>query len=191
MAKRFWSSVVSAAFAWTTAVPSHAIPSKPVPTLSRIPSRTEVMTTRAKTPSIRSVRVRIERSLCAHSSTNPPLMVSQTRPSWAAAERRRTAGPGSAAAGASRATLLIPQGLHGREPRRLPRRVDGEDEAEDEGEAEGPDEAQRVHPERDLERLGDDFREDGAEDEADDAAEARQEERLGHELLEDLPARGA
>jgi hypothetical protein len=56
IANRFWSSVVFGSRGCRTAVPSHAIPAKPVETLSRTPSMTDVRTTRVKTPSIRSVR---------------------------------------------------------------------------------------------------------------------------------------
>src|ERR1039457_3326502 len=178
IAKRFCSSEVCASLGTITAVPSQLIPEKPVVTLSRIPSSTDVMMTSAKTPSMRSVSVRIERSLWAQSSIRPPVTTSQMRASRAPSERRRT-------------SLLIPQRLHRGEPAGLPGRVDREEEAEDEGQEEGPHEALRVHVERDLEDGRDHLRERDADEEADEPAEARQEQRLGHELLEDLAARGA
>ena len=70
-------------------VPSQLMPEKPVAILSMTPSMTEVMTTSAKTPSIRSVSVSVERSLCAQSSTSPPLTISQPRASLRA---ERTGG---------------------------------------------------------------------------------------------------
>src|ERR1017187_1343531 len=178
IAKRFCSSEVCASLGTITAVPSQLIPEKPVVTLSRIPSSTDVMMTSAKTPSMRSVSVRIERSLWAQSSIRPPVTTSQMRASRAPSERRRT-------------SLLIPQRLHRGEPAGLPGRVDCEEEAEDEGQEEGPHEALRVHVERDLEDGRDHLRERDADEEADEPAEARQEQRLGHELLEHLAARGA
>src|SRR5271169_155028 len=176
IAKRFCSSEVWASLGTITAVPSQLIPEKPVVTLSRTPSSTDVMTTSAKTPSMRSVSVRIERSLCAQSSIRPPVTTSQMRESRAASERE---------------TLLIVQRLHRGEAARLQRRIDREEEAEDEGQEERPDEALRVHVERDLEDRRDHLRERDADEEADEPAEAGQEQRLGHELLEDLAARGA
>ena len=84
-----------------TTVPSQAMPSNPVPTLSRTPSSTDVSTTSAKTPSMSSVRVSIERSLCAHSSTSPPVTTSNTRFSAGAQGEPAThnAGPPSGRAG--------------------------------------------------------------------------------------------
>src|SRR5271169_27508 len=178
IAKRFCSSEVWASLGTITAVPSQLIPEKPVVTLSRTPSSTDVMTTSAKTPSMRSVSVRIERSLCAQSSIRPPVTTSQIRASRAPGEREP-------------ATLLIAQRLHGREAAGLQGGVDREEEAEDEGQQERPDEALRVHVERDLEDRRDHLRERDADEEADEPAEAGQEQRLGHELLEDLPARRA
>ena len=67
IAKRFCSSEVSGAFGTMTAVPSQLMPAKPVVTLSITPSRTDVITTSTKTPSINSVSVSVERSLWAHS----------------------------------------------------------------------------------------------------------------------------
>jgi len=60
----------------TITVPSQLIPANPVAMRSMTPSKTEVITTSAKTPSMRSVRVSVERSLCAQSSTNPPRITS-------------------------------------------------------------------------------------------------------------------
>src|SRR5664280_2210030 len=186
IAKRFCSSEVCASLGTITAVPSQLIPEKPVVTLSRIPSSTDVMMTSAKTPSMRSVSVRIERSLWAQSSIRPPVTISQMRASRAPSERRRTALSSS-----GRGRLLIPQRFHRGEPAGLPGRVDREEEAEDEGKQEGPDEALRVHVERDLEDRRDDLRERDADEEPDEPAEARQEQRFGHELLEDFAARSA
>ena len=83
-------------------VPSQLMPEKPVPILSMTPSRTDDMTTSAKTPSMRSVSVNVDRSLCAQSSTRPPLTISQPRASRAPTERCR-ARAGCAAAGESEA----------------------------------------------------------------------------------------
>ena len=69
-------------------VPSQLMPEKPIAILSMIPSMTEVITTSAKTPSASSVSVSVERSLCAQSSTRPPLTISQPRESLAPIERR-------------------------------------------------------------------------------------------------------
>src|SRR6266540_5614526 len=60
-----------------TAVPSQLMPEKPVVTLSITPSRTDVITTSTKTPSISSVSVSVERSLWAHSSRSPPRTTSR------------------------------------------------------------------------------------------------------------------
>src|SRR5207247_10873196 len=98
--------------------------------LSITPSMTEVMTTSAKTPSIRSVRVNDERSLCAQSSTSPPLTISQLRATFAPSGRRFNGVTAlKAGAGTDSARLLIPQRLHGREAARLPGREEGKDEA--------------------------------------------------------------
>ena len=85
-------------------VPSQLMPEKPVPILSMTPSMTELITTSAKTPSIRSVSVSVERSLWAQSSTKPPLMISQASESFAPkdsspAPRLATRGAGSARRG--------------------------------------------------------------------------------------------
>src|SRR5262249_31607833 len=139
-------------------VPSQLIPEKPIAILSITPSMTEVMTTSAKTPSIRSVSVRVERSLCAHSSIRPPLMISQPSASLAVNDSRRGGrARGTAAAGSESACSLIPQRLHGREARGLPRREEGKSEAEDRGERVRRHEALRVDVERDAERDGDDL----------------------------------
>src|SRR5262245_24929901 len=191
--KRFCSSVVSAESGATMIVPSQLIPENPIAILSTTPSRTELITTSAKTPSIRSVSVSVERSLCAHSSTNPPLTISQPSDSLAPTERRRCSRRrGAAEAGASgRACSLITQRLHRREARGLPRRIEGEQEAEDGGEQVREDEALRVDVQRDADRGGDDLGEADPDDEPGQRADARQQQRLGHELLEDLAARRA
>ena len=89
MANRFCSSVVSGSLGLMTTVPSQAIPSNPVPTLSRTPSSTDVSTTSAKTPSMSSVSVRADRSLCDHSSTRPPRDDLEHRGSGDGARARR------------------------------------------------------------------------------------------------------
>ncbi len=86
---RFCSSEVSAAFGTTTAVPSQLIPANPVVTLSMTPSKTDVRTTRTKTPSIRSVSVRTDRSLCAQSSRKPPRTTSNIKARRARTPKRR------------------------------------------------------------------------------------------------------
>src|SRR6266545_2599761 len=189
IAKRFCSSVVSGGLGWITTVPSQLIPEKPIAILSMTPSRTDVMTTSAKTPSMRSVSVRIERSLCAQSSTNPPTTTSQTMPSRAPQGRRRATR--RFVPPAARATLLIPQRLHRREAARLPGGVKGEEEAKGCRECEGPGEARGPHVERGLEEGRDRLREEDAAEEAEESAEDRQDERLGHEALENLAARRA
>src|SRR5262245_7368394 len=165
MANRFWSCVVSASLGLMTTVPSQAIPWNPVPTLSRTPSSTDVSTTSAKTPSMSSVRVRAERSLCDHSSTSPPVTTSTTRFTRAPKET----------------SLLIAERLHRGEAAGLPRGIEREDEAESRSEEEGPHEAHGPHEERDLQERGDGGREGDSPSEPDQAAEAGEEEGLGHE----------
>src|SRR5512140_214855 len=89
------------------------------------------------------------------------------------------------------ATLLITQRLHRGEPAGLPRRVEREQEAEGGRERERPQEARGLHVELDLEERRDDLREGDARREPRERPEAREEERLGHEFLEHLAARGA
>src|SRR5687768_4844820 len=162
MANRFWSSVVRASLGLMTTVPSQAIPAKPVPTLSRTPSSTDVSTTSAKTPSMSSVRVRTERSLCDHSSTSPPATTSTTRFTRAPKE----------------SPLLIAERLHRGQAAGLPRGVEREDEAEGGSEQERPHEARGLHVERDLEERGDRGREGDPPHETDQAAEAGEQEGL-------------
>src|SRR5215471_16665181 len=189
IAKRFCSSVVAGESGASITVPSQLMPEKPIAILSMTPSMTEVMTTSAKTPSIRRVSVRVERSLWAQSSTRPPLMISQPSASFAGNDRRRGGlACETAVAGSESACSLIAQRLHRREARGLPCREEGEREAEDRGEHVRHDEALRVDVERDAERRGDDLRKADSDDQARQRADAGQQERLGHELLEDLPA---
>src|SRR3954470_192943 len=108
------------------------MPAKPVETLSLTPSSTEVITTRAKTPSISRVRVRTERSLCDHSSMRPPVTTSQTRAMRIPRLRRRRMGADAAAGTKARASLIA-QGLHRRLPAGLGGRIEREQKAEDEG----------------------------------------------------------
>ena len=63
IAKRFCSSVVAGWSGASMTVPSQLIPEKPMAILSMTPSMTDDITTSAKTPSMRSVSVRVERSL--------------------------------------------------------------------------------------------------------------------------------
>src|SRR5260221_900710 len=175
MANRFCSSVVCGSLGLTTTVPSQAIPSNPVPTLSRTPSSTDVSTTSAKTPSMSRVSVSADRSLCDHNSTRPPVTTSTMRFTRAPQE----------------SSLLITQRVHRGETARLPRRVEGEDEPEGRSQEEGPGEALRMHEERHLQEGRDRRREGDSPDEADQAPEAGEHEGLGHEPLEDLAAGGA
>src|ERR1035437_7097281 len=167
------------------------MPAKPVETLSRTPSRTEVLTTSAKTPSMRSVSVRIERSLCAHSSTSQPAMNSWKRLNLAPQDRRRPSTGLVPPAATGKETLLITQRLHRGKPAGLPRRVEREQEAEGGREGEGPQEAGRLHVELDMEKRRNDLREADPRRESREGPEARDQERLGHELLEHFAARGA
>src|SRR5215208_1767388 len=170
MAKRFCSSEVLASLGTRTSVPSQLMPAKPVETLSLTPSSTEVMTTRAKTPSISKVNVRIERSLCAHSSIRPPVTTSQTRAARVPRPWRRTV-PVAPGAWVTTTISLIAQRLHRRLPAGLGGRIEREQEAEDDGQGRGPDEAQRGQRHRDAERLRDHPREGDADGEARGAAE--------------------
>src|ERR1700710_2459446 len=176
------------------------MPAKPVETLSLTPSSTEVITTRAKTPSISRVRVRIERSLCAQSSRTPPVTTSQTRAARTPSVRRGRVLPGfgsprppAVAVATKRRALLsqtppsliaqrlhrgLPAGLHGREER--------EQEAEDEGHQCRPDEAQGGERQRRADRAGDHPGKDDADHEPRGAAEQGQQQGLGHERFEDL-----
>src|SRR5262245_55903945 len=192
MAKRFCSSVVAGDSGASMTVPSQLMPEKPIAILSITPSMTEVMTTSAKTPSIRSVNVRVERSLWAQSSMRPPLTISQPSASFAPKERRRGGRFSETAAAVSgSACSLIPQRLHRREARGFPRGEEREREAEDGGERVRRHEALGIDVERDAERRRDDLREANSDDQARQRADGGQQERLGHELLEDLAARRA
>src|ERR1700728_90923 len=196
MAKRLVSSALLGSFGASSMVPSQLRPAKPVETLSMMPSRTEDMTTRAKTPRVRRLRVSSERSLCAHSSTRPPVTTSTPRLSWVRRPWRRR---GAAWRGDTReptatpaATCsLIAQRFHGREAARLPGRIESEEKAEGASQAGGPGEAQRRDGERHADRGGDDLGEDDAHRHAQAGAEEGHEKRLGHERFEDLAARGA
>ncbi len=149
MAKRFCCSEVLGGRGTRTSVPSQLMPAKPVETLSLTPSSTEVITTRAKTPSMRSVRVSSERSLCAHNSIRPPVTTSQTRERRLPRLRRRRGIPAVVTAGVdamgdgvkiavSIAVSFIAQRLHRRLPAGLGGRVEGEQEAEDDGQSPWP-----------------------------------------------------
>src|SRR5579864_1242002 len=151
------------------------MPAKPIDTLSMMPSSTEVITTRAKTPRVSRLSVSSERSLCAHSSTSPPVTTSTPRLSWTSGPRRS----------------LIPQRLHRREPARLPGRVESEEEAEGAGQRRRPAEARHRDRQRHADRGGDHLREDDADRQPETGAEDRHQQRLGHEALEDLATRGA
>src|SRR5947209_6969717 len=191
MAKRFCSSEVFAGLGTSTSVPSQLMPAKPVETLSWTPSSTEVITTRAKTPSISRVRVRSERSLCDHSSIRPPVTTSHTRAARTLKVRRRRIAAGarsevSAPAGTNVSASLIAQGLHRRLPAGLGRRIEREQETEDDGEQRGPHEAQGGERQRHADRLGDHPREGDADEKTGGAPQQGQEQRLGHERLEDL-----
>src|SRR5262245_38794586 len=147
MAKRFCSSLVRGALGAIFTVPSQARPANPVPTLSRTPSRTEVITTSAKTPSIRRVRVSAERSLWAQSSTKLPRTISHPRASQASGDR-----DGSE----SWRALLIAERLHRAQARRAPGREQREDESEHRREQVRVDEAHRVHVQRNVDDRRDD-----------------------------------
>src|SRR5947199_1809407 len=143
MAERFCCSEVVACLGMRTRVPSQLMPAKPVETLSLTPSSTEVITTRAKTPSISRVSVRSERSLCDHSSISPPVTTSHTRAARTLKVRRRRIAAGAAsAAGTKVSASLIAQCLHRRLPAGLGGRIEGEQEAEDDGKQRGPQDAQ-------------------------------------------------
>src|SRR5262249_3393035 len=151
------------------------------------------MTTRAKTPSIRRVRVKVERSLWAQSSTRPPLMISHPRESRAPNERwrGRAIRPVEVpVVGTARplTTSLIAQRLHGRQARRLPRREEGEDETKDGGQQIRRHKTLGVDVERDADRGGDDLREPDADDQARERSHPGQKQRLRHELFEDFAA---
>src|ERR1700753_2342394 len=186
MAKRFWSSLVLGSLGATMMVPSQLMPAKPVDTLSTMPSRTEVITTRAKTPRVRRLSVSRERSLWAQSSTKPPLTTSATRLAWA---RRPRLGRGAAARLAP--ASLIAQGFHRGQAAGLPGRIEGEEKAEGAGEAGGPGEADGRQGEGHAEDDGDGLGEGDAGEEAEAGAEEGHQEGLGHEGLEDLAAGGA
>src|SRR6202035_275135 len=192
MAKRFCSSEVFACLGTRTRVPSQLMPAKPVDTLSCTPSSTEVITTSAKTPSMRSVRVRIERSLCAQSAIRPPLTTSHTRAARTPRlRRRRTVSRPTSATGPRTSASLIAQALYGRLPAVLGGRIEGEEEAEGEGQEGGPEEAQGSERQRHADRVRDRPREDDPHGVADGAPQERQKKRLGHEGLEDLAPGGA
>src|SRR5436309_9680266 len=152
MAKRFCCSEVLAALGARRSVPSQLMPAKPVETLSLTPSSTELITTRAKTPSISRVRVSSERSLCDHSSISPPVTTSHTRAARTPRLRRRRIATGGAAsappAGTKVSASLIAQCLHRRLPAGLGRRIEREQETEDDGQQRGPQEAQRGERQR-------------------------------------------
>src|SRR6185295_12733991 len=118
--------------------------------------------TRAKTPSISRVNVRIERSLCDQSSMRPPVTTSQTRATRTPKLRRRRMGAGAASAGTKVRASLIAQGLHRRLPAGLGGRIEREQEAEDEGQEGRPQEAQGGERQRNADRLRDHPREDDA-----------------------------
>src|SRR5215203_7239572 len=195
MAKRFCSSEVSARLGTSTSVPSQLMPAKPVETLSLTPSSTEVITTRAKTPSMSRVRVRIERSLWDHSSIRPPVTTSQTRAARVPRPWRRRwtkpSPPRKASFAWRSIDSLIAQCLHRRLPAGLGGRVEGEQEAEDDGQQGGPEEAQRIDRQRHADRFRDHPGKADADEVAGGAAEQREQQRLGHEPLEDLAPGGA
>src|SRR5436305_4479271 len=165
------------------------MPAKPVATLSLTPSSTEVITTRAKTPSMSRVKVSSERSLCAHSSIRPPVTTSHTRAARTPRLRRRESGAAAPATeGGARMMIdsLIAQRLHRRLPAGLDGRIEREQEAEDESHQGGPHEAQRRERQRHPDRMGDHPGEEDAEQVPHGAPQEGQEQRLGHERLEDL-----
>src|SRR6185369_4361722 len=178
IANRFCSSEVCAFLGTSTSVPSQLMPAKPVPILSLTPSSTEVITTSAKTPSMRSVRVRSERSLCAHSSISPPVITSHTSARRTPIVRRRTvAGPvGSVRAGVNVRISLIAQCLHRRLPAGLDGGAESEQEAEDERHQRRPQKAQRIERQRHADREGDHPREGDPDQETDQATESRQQQ---------------
>src|SRR5678815_267684 len=150
-------------------------------------SSTDVMTTSAKTPSIKSVSVRSERSLCAHNSIRPP----RTTSPYSASLARKGRPVGRETEDGRRETktsLLIPKSFHRRQARGLECGIEREEEAERDREQEREEEALGAHVERDPDRRRDDLREADAGQQAQGASEPREKERLGQELFEHLAA---